>query len=71
VSLLLDGIQEELRREDLVHKFKKSLPWIFAGIAIILVFTAGYSIKKNMHENNLIQAELMYAEALENIENKN
>ena len=71
MPLLIDDIQEELRREDLQNRFKKALPWLGGLIVLILVLTAGYSMQKSRHQKHLIRYEALYAEAVENMGKKN
>ena len=70
VSLRIDDIQEELRREDFFNHLKKGLPWIVGFILLILMTAAGYTLIQWQKEKTLIQYEAVYQEALEKIENK-
>jgi hypothetical protein len=65
VAPLIDDIQEELRREDLVARFKKGLPWIFAAAVAILLAAAGYTAVKAMQEKNMVHYEALYDEVTE------
>ena len=70
MPLLIDDIQEELRREDLHNRFKKALPWLGGLVVLILIVTAGYSMHQSSHEKKLMQYEDLYGLAIQNMGKK-
>jgi hypothetical protein len=70
VSLIIDDIQEELRREDLMQRFKKAFPWIVSLFILILLCAAGYSWFKGRREQELVRYEHEYESALNSLSKK-
>jgi hypothetical protein len=70
MSLLIDDIQEELRREDLMQRFKKAFPWIVGLVVLILLFAASDTWVKGRREKQMVHYEFLYESAIECINNK-